>query len=164
MKTLDKAHSQASGAKIYKDGMDSFLAEAYAKLDELDFNNQLYIVEASTSIKNFNADLGKLFAQENIWGSGIEKPLMRITDVDCINACSMGSENQHLKISTSKIDFVIFDDLELVDTLKANKNYSLTAIGELDWSDWGETHKLQMVVKGYELEEKQTKEWNIYDF
>lgn len=159
-----QGHSEAFGLKVYKEGMDTFLAEAYSKLDTISFDNQLYTVEASLSCKPFDKALGELFAQKNIWGSGVEKPLMRITDIDCINAEYMGKDGQHLKITTPSIDIIVFDDEELVNLMKQNKNYTMTAIGEIDVSNWDETPRLQMIVKGYELQEKTNTAWSIYDF
>lgn len=157
-------HDFAAGAKIYKESYDSFLAEAYSKLDKIDFNNQLFTVEASIPCRPFNEMLGKIFAQEDIWGSGVEKPLMRITDIDCIGASFMGTEGQHVKISTPKINIVIFDDTELVDILKASKNYTMEAVGSISWDDWEDRPKLQMVVDGYQIKEKENTGWNVYDF
>ena len=157
-------HAEACGAKIFKDSFDGFLAEAYEKLDKIDFDNQLYTVEAVIPCRPFNETLGKLFAQEDIWGSGIEKPLMMITDIDCIGAEYMGKEGQHVKINTPKIDIVIFDDVDLVNRLKDSKNYTMNAIGTISWNDWEDQPKLQMIVDGYELIEKQGNEWNVYDF
>lgn len=157
-------HSLACGAKIYKDGMDSFLLDAYSKLDQIDFDNQLYTVEAVVPCRPFNETLGKLFAQEDVWGSGIEKPLMMITGIDCIGAEYMGKEGQHVKIVTPKIDIVVFDDVDLVNKLKDSKNYTMNAVGTISWNDWEDQSKLQMIVDGYELIEKQDNGWNIYDF
>ena len=48
--------------------------------------------------------------------------------------------------------------------MKQNKNYTMTAIGEIDVSNWDKTPRLQMIVKGYELQEKTNTAWSIYDF
>ena len=76
----------------------------------------------------------------------------------------MGKEGQHVKINTPKIDIVIFDDVDLVNKLKDSKNYTMNAIGTISWNDWEDQPKLQMIVDGYELIEKQGNEWNVYDF
>ena len=157
-------HSLACGAKIFKESFDSFLVEAYDTLDKIDFDNQLYTVEASVPCRPFNETLGKIFAAEDIWGSGIEKPLMRITDIDCIGAEYMGKESQHVKIVTPRIDIVIFDDVELVGILKQSKQFTMEAVGEISWNDWEDQPKLQMIVSGYELHVKETDGWNVYDF
>lgn len=157
-------HECACGAKIYKESYDTFLAEAYTKLDEIDFDNQLFTVEASVPCRPFNEKLGKLFAAEDIWGSGIEKPLLHIYGIDCIAAEYMGKESQHVKIITPNIDIVIFDDLELVKTFKQSKKYTMNAVGEISWNEWEDQPKLQMIVSGYEIVEKEDDGWNIYDF
>ena len=69
-----------------------------------------------------------------------------------------------MKINTPKIDIVIFDDVDLVNKLKDSKNYTMNAIGTISWNDWEDQPKLQMIVDGYELIEKQGNEWNVYDF
>lgn len=157
-------HANAFGLKVFKESIDTFLAEARETLDKIDFDNQLFTVEASVPCRPFNINLGKLFAAEDIWGSGIERPLMRITGIDCIGSEFMGREGQHIKIITPNIDIVIFDDPELVNKLKTSKNYSMNAIGSISWNDWEEQPKLQMIVEGYELEEKPENLWTIYDF
>ena len=157
-------HSLACGAKIYKSGFDSFVAEATSYLDKIDFDNQMYTVEAVVSCRPFPEILGKIFAQEDIWGSGIAQPLMKVDNIDCIGAEYMGREGQHVKIVTPKIDFVIFDNLDLVNTLKESKKYTMNAVGIISWNDWEETPKLQMIVEDFELEEKVDDGWSIYDF
>jgi single-stranded-DNA-specific exonuclease len=157
-------HANAFGLKVFKDSIDKFTIEAKDKLDKIDFNNQLYTVEASVPCRPFNTGLGKLFAAEDIWGSGIERPLIRITNIDCIGAEYMGRESQHVKIITPNIDIVIFDDINLVNTLKKSKKYMMNAIGEVSWNDWEDQPKLQLIVNGYELIEKEDDGWNIYDF
>lgn len=157
-------HAEACGAKIFKDSFDSFIADAYETLDKIDFDNQLYTVEASVPCRPFNETLGKIFAAEDIWGSGIEKPLMHIYNIDCIGAEYMGKEGQHIKIVTPNIDIVIFDDNELVNTFKQSKKYTMEAVGEISWNDWEDQPKLQMIVSGYELKEKIDDGWSIYDF
>lgn len=157
-------HSLAAGSKIYKSGFDTFLAEARERLDKLDFDNQLYTVEACVPARPFNESLGKIFAAENIWGNDLEQPLMLVYDIDCRGTTFMGRESQHVKIVTPNIDFVIFDDPELVTTLSAGKNYFMRAIGTLSWNEWEDIAKLQMIVDAYQLEPKPTDEWSIYDF
>ena len=157
-------HDKACGAKIYKTGFDTFLAQAKEYLDKIDFDNQLYTVEAEVNCRPFNINLGKLFAAEDIWGSGIEKPMMKINRIDCIGAEFMGKEGQHVKIVTPNIDIVIFDDNDLVSTLKESKNYLMNAVGEISWNDWEDQPKLQMIVSGFELEEKTESPWGIYNF
>lgn len=159
-----QGHSLACGSKIYKSGFDSFLAEAYEKLDKLDFDNQLYTVEACVPCRPFDEKLGKLFAAEDIWNNDLEQPLMLVYNIDCRGATFMGKESQHVKISTPNIDFVIFNDDELVQTLVANKNYTMTAIGTVSWNEWEDVAKLQMIVEAFEIEPKQKDEWSIYDF
>jgi single-stranded DNA-specific DHH superfamily exonuclease len=157
-------HANAFGLKVFKDSIDTFLAEAREVLDAIDFDNQLFTVEASVPCKPFNTQLGKLFAAEDIWGSGIERPLIHIRDIDCIGAEYMGKEGQHVKITTPNIDIVIFDDVDLVSTFKKGKNYTMNAVGEISWNDWEEQPKLQLIVSGYEIEEKPDTGWSIYDF
>lgn len=159
-----QGHSEAAGCKIYKSGFDSFLAEAYEKLDKVDFNNQLYTVEAVVKCRPFPTLLGKVFAQEDIWGSGIAQPYILVQDIDCIGAEYMGREGQHVKIVTPNIDFVIFDDSELINTLRKSKKYTMNAVGIISWNDWEEQPKLQMIVESYELKEKEDDGWSIYDF
>lgn len=157
-------HSLACGVKIYKSGFDSFVAEATSYLDKIDFDNQMYTVEAVVSCRPFPEILGKIFAQEDIWGSGIAQPLMKVDNIDCIGAEYMGREGQHVKIVTPKIDFVIFDNLDLVNILKESKKYTMNAVGTISWNDWEETPKLQMIVEDFELEKKVDDGWSIYDF
>lgn len=157
-------HAEACGAKIFKDGFDGFVANAYEILDKVDFDNQLFTVEASIKCRPFDEMLGKIFAAEDIWGSGIEKPLIRITDIDCIGAEFMGKEGQHIKIVTPNVNIVIFDDDELVNIFKQSKKYTMEAVGELSWDDWEDQPKLQLIVSGYEIKEKENDGWNIYDF
>lgn len=160
-----QGHSLACGTKIYKSGFDSFLAEAYEKLDKLDFDNQLFTVEACVPCRPFSENLGKLFAAEDIWGNDLEQPLMLVYDIDCRGATFMGKESQHVKIVTPNIDFVIFNDTELVETLVANKNYTMKAVGTISWSEWEDIPKLQMIVESYEISVKKPDDiWNIYDF
>lgn len=40
----------------------------------------------------------------------------------------------------------------------------MNAIGTISWNDWEDQPKLQMIVDGYELIEKQGNEWSVYDF
>lgn len=162
METLEQVHSLACGTKIFKDSFDSFLAEAYEKLDNIDFDNQSFTVDFKTSYKDFNKEIGELFANENIWGNGIEKPLIYIENIDCINKEIMG-EGQHLKINTSKFDVVFFNNKEIIDKLKTN-NSTLNIIGEINTTEWNGVRKLQIIPIDYELIEKKDDGWSIYDF
>jgi hypothetical protein len=40
----------------------------------------------------------------------------------------------------------------------------MNAVGEISWNDWEEQPKLQLIVSGYEIEEKPDTGWSIYDF
>ena len=53
---------------------------------------------------------------------------------------------------------------ELVQILKQSKKYTMNVVGEISWNDWEDQPKLQIIVNGYELEEKNDDGWNIYDF
>ena len=89
---------------------------------------------------------------------------MLVQDIDCIGAEYMGREGQHVKIVTPNIDFVIFDDSELINILRKSKKYTMNAVGIISWNDWEEQPKLQMIVESYELKEKEDDGWSIYDF
>ena len=102
----------------------------------------------------------------NINGYDIkDKKSIRTYDtVALMKADSTLKEGQHVKITTPNIDIVIFDDVDLVSTFKKGKNYTMNAVGEISWNDWEEQPKLQLIVSGYEIEEKPDTGWSIYDF
>lgn len=159
-----QGHKESFGLKVYKESFDSFLAEAYDKLDHIDFNNQFYTVEAEMPVKSLDNDIAKVFAHPNIWGSGLTKPLIKLNNIDCIGAMYMGTDAQHVKIMLPKIDIVVFNNEELVEIFKESKQYEMEAIGELGYNEWDGQQRLQLIVKDYSLSPKKNTEWSIYDF
>lgn len=157
-------HQQAFGLKVFKEGFDSFLAEARMSLDKIDLNNQFYEVELNLPVRELDKSVGAMFAAENIWGSGIEKPLIRLTGIDCKNKEIMGKDSQHLKVVSKNIDVLVFDDYDLINSLKENPNQELSVIAELSWNNWSGENRLQGVVLDYELTEKKSTGFDIYDF
>lgn len=157
-------HEKAFGLKVFKDGFDTFIAEARERLDALDLNNQFYEVELDISIRDLTQPIGHVFAAEDIWGSGIEKPLIRLTGIDCANRETMGKESQHLKINTKNAEVVFFDDADLIEKLRQDSNQEVSVIAELSWNSWSGENRLQAVVLDYELTKKETTGFSIYDF
>ena len=161
-----QGHAFAFGIGIEQKSFDAFLAHASEVFSKIDFNNQLYVVDEILSVKTFDTQLGAMFANEEVWGQGVEKPLVVLEDINCLTSEFMGADSKHVKITDPKVNIVIFDDEELVETLKHSKNQKMRAVGQFSWDTYGgvDNPKLQFVVEDYELEEDYSNVTDWSDF
>lgn len=157
-------HQQAFGLKVFKESFDVFLAQARDYTSNVDFGSQFYEVELNLPLREFTPDIGAVFAAEDIWGSGVEQPYVRLSDIDPSRMEVMGKEEEHLKINSPKIDIVIFNCPELIEKLRENSNLNLSVIGQLTWNAWSGERRLQLMADDYQTEEKSARLCSIYDF
>lgn len=158
---MAEGHPFAFGIGIDKNSLPEFKAHLNEALSHIDFNVNLYLVDLVSRYNLVNKEIAEIFAKDDVWGHGVDKPLAVITDVPTDNATTMGNEGQHLKIDCGKYDVVMFNVPELTHELELGNNYNLDLVGEFDIDKSYNIGRLQFVVKDYDTKEHVKQ--NIWD-
>lgn len=159
---MAEGHAFAFGIGIDRELFPSFEMHLDSVLDGIDFNSNLYLVDLIANYKTANLKIAKIFAADDIWSHGVEKPLAVLTDIPTDNYETMGADNQHIKINCGQYDIILFNTPELVEKLEKGEKYNLSVVGEFDIDKAYNIGRLQFMVKDYELAKHTTQ--TIWDY
>ena len=159
---MAEGHAFAFGIGIDRELFPSFEMHLDSVLDGIDFNSNLYLVDLIANYKVVNLKIAKVFAADDIWSHGVEKPLAVLTDIPTDNYETMGADNQHIKINCGQYDIILFNTPELVEKLEKGEKYNLNIVGEFDIDKAYNIGRLQFMVKDYELAKHTTQ--TIWDY
>lgn len=157
-----EGHAFAFGVNIDMENFEEFKAHLNATLDTIDFDVNLYFIDMESRYNLVNAEVAGLFAREDIWGHGVDKPQALLTDVPTDNYELMGDQQQHIKINCGKYDLLLFKEQELAESLSSGYKCHLDVIGEFSIDQTYNVGRLQFIVKDYDV--KDYVEKTIYDF
>ena len=150
---MAEGHAFAFGIGINREAFPSFKAHLDSILDKIDFNTNLYLIDLIANYKQVQTKIAEVFAADDVWSHGVDKPLALLTDIPTDHYEVMGAEGHHLKINCGQYDMVLFNAPELTQKLEAGEKYNLTVVGEFDIDKAYNIGRLQFIVKDYELTE-----------
>lgn len=146
-----EGHAFAFGIGIDAQSINEFKFHLNSVLDKIDFNSDLYLVDLEAKYNNINKEILNIFARDDIWAHGVEKPLAVIQDVPTDKYEIMGADDQHIKIDCGAYDLLLFNAPSLAQDLLQNKKYNITAVGEFNIDKSYNIGRVQFVVKDYNL-------------
>ena len=153
-----EGHLNAFGVSISDQNFDNFIEYSNKELSSCDFRN-IYLVDLIFDFFNFKAsDIIEIAKLNNIWGQGIEKPLIAIENIQVTeNNLTLMSPN---KIPTLKIKLP--NGIELIKFNSSQKEFesllptpggstTITVIGTCDLNIWNDNTTGQIKITDYEI-------------
>ena len=148
-------HPNAHGVSIYKDKLNYFLKYADEQLKDVDFNENVYEVDLvidgeNPNLNNIILDLGNL---SEIWGQGMEEPLIAIENLhlNSKNIQLIGGDKTTVKFVINGVTYIKFKDQNLIDKLLANNTMNITILGRANINEWMGNCTPQIIIENYEI-------------
>lgn len=155
-------HPNAHGISIHKNKLDSFLKYADNELANVDFNENVYEVDLIINAEDNN--LGKIIIGlgnlSNIWGQGIEEPLLAIENLNLSNrdVQIIGNDKTTIKFTINGIAYIKFKDEEFIEKVLKNNTMKMTILGRANINEWMGNVTPQILIENYEIQD------TTYDF
>ena len=150
-------HPNAHGVSLYKESLDNFLEYADKELANVDFNENVYEVDLIIDSENKNLhdiiiDLGKL---NEIWGQGMEEPLLAIENLHLSNkdVQLIGNDKTTVKFTVNKITYIKFKDAKFSEELLKHGTMNVTILGKANINEWMGNCTPQIIVENYEIKD-----------
>ena len=150
-------HPNAHGVSLYKESLDNFLEYADKELANVDFNENVYEVDLIIDSENKNLhdiiiDLGKL---NEIWGQGMEEPLLAIENLHLSNknVQLIGNDKTTVKFTVNKITYIKFKDAKFGEELLKHGTMNVTILGKANINEWMGNCTPQIIVENYEIKD-----------
>lgn len=148
-------HPNAHGVSIHKNSLEGFLKYADEKLKDVDFNENVYevdlIVDSENSyLSDIITALGEL---SEIWGQGMEEPLIAIENIHLnkANVQGIGAKKDTVKFTVNGITYIKFKDENLLEKLTANETMKVTILGRANLNEWMGNVTSQIIIENYEI-------------
>lgn len=155
METLDNLHANAHGVSIHTDNVESFLTYANRKLSNVEFNENSYEVDVVLSkFDPINTIVGSAAQHTNIWGQGVEEPLIVLKDIALFpeDFTVMGSKADTVKFKIDGVECIKFrDDALQHEILNYPNGFAITLVGRANMNEWNGRFTPQIIVEDYEL-------------
>lgn len=157
-----EGHPNAFGLSIHTDNVEKMVEYANKKLKDVQFNENMYEVDLIYSAKdNFVEAIEEISRLKQIWGQGIEEPLIVVEDIPLFpeDVSFIGQNKDTVKFTHNGVSFVKFKNQELVDQIKAMKNgFSITVLGKASMNEWNGNFTPQLMLEDYKIKD------TSYDF
>ena len=148
-------HSFAFGTSIHKNNLDKFLKYADEKLKEVDFNENVYDVDLI--IEGDNEFLPAIICQfgelNNIWGQGMEEPLILIKNIklNSNNIQLIGNDKTTIKFDYNGVTYIKFKDKDFGEELKKNNTMEINILGRANLNNYMGKITPQIFINDYEI-------------
>ena len=148
-------HANAHGVSIHKNYLNDFLDYADKELENVDFNENIYEVDAiidseNLYLKEIINELGNL---NEIWGQGMEEPLIAIENIHLSkrDVQGIGAKKDTVKFTINGITYIKFKDETLLEKLTNKDTMKVTILGRANLNEWGGTITPQIIIENYEI-------------
>lgn len=148
-------HPNAHGVSINKKNLDNFLSYADEELKDVDFNENIYEVDLVVDGENpylgtIITNLGQL---NEIWGQGIEEPLIVIENIHLnkANVQGIGTNKDTVKFTVNGVTYIKFKDENLLGKLTENDTMKVTILGKANLNEWQGEITPQIIIENYEI-------------
>lgn len=149
-----QGHEAAFGVGIHDSDINNFIQFFNDYLSSYDFTPQ-YKVDLIWDADNFNSqEILNISNLNNIWGQGIEKPLVAIENIKATKNNTFLMKGNTLKIvldnQVTLISFGISE--EAYEKIYSENGYTmLNVVGECNKNEWNGNVTPQILIKDYEL-------------
>ena len=148
-------HPNAHGVSIHKNSLEGFLKYADEKLKNVDFNENVYEVDLIVDSENpYLSDIITALGELNeIWGQGMEEPLIAIENIHLnkANVQGIGTKKDTVKFIVNGITYIKFKDETLLEKLTANETMKVTILGRANLNEWMGNITPQIIIENYEI-------------
>ena len=133
------------------------------KLCNINYNlDNIYEVSYETDLNDpyLIIIISQIDKWKEIWGNGIEEPLICIKNIPIKNEdiITMGNNGDSFKINKNGISYVKFKDLDFYNKLTSDNQLKyITVVGKANMNNWGGRQTPQIFIEDYNIED-------IYDF
>lgn len=156
---FSSGHAQAFGTAVEENKLDELIAYSNKQLKDKNFS-ATYRVDFIYDMKSLNPqDILDIATYSDIWGKGVEEPLIAITDVPVSkNVFLMSADrNPTLKITMPNgTNFIKFKTSEEeYESLLSKNDYmskTLTIIGRCEKNEWNGHINPQIIIEDYCIE------------
>ena len=158
-----EGHPNAAGFGIAKDKVEDFINYSNSELADVDFGEGLYLVDIEVNgeeSKRLEDIIFSLGGFGNIWGKGIEEPLIAIEDLRLTdkNYSVCGAKNNTLRIQKDGVTYIQFNAEKIIQELEGKKDFSMTIVGTPNINNWMGQENAQVIIKDCEIRN------TIFDF
>lgn len=155
-------HPNAHGVSIFKKNLQNFIDYADDKLKDVDFNENIYEVDLVVEAENPNLSdiVIKLASLNEIWGQGMEEPLIVIKDLHLFkkDIQAIGEKKDTVKFTVNGITYIKFKDSSLLEKLTENSTMNVTILGKANLNEYMGNQTPQIFIENYEIQD------TTYDF
>ncbi len=149
-----QGHEAAFGVGISDEEIDNFITFFNNYLFNYDFTPQ-YKVDLIWDANNFNSqDILDIAELNNIWGQGIEQPLIAIENIKATKENTFLMKGNTLKIvldNQTTLIYFSFPEEEFEKIYSENGYTILNVVGECNKNEWNGYVNPQILIKDYEL-------------
>ena len=158
--SLAQGHASAFGCAIPAENFDTFIQTTNEQLANFDFS-PCYLVDLEVSAdKLTDQDVFAIGSNADLWGQGMEEPLIAITDIKITSddISWLGNDKKTLKLSflgrkTNMIKFHIKDNEKLLLD-PGDGTITLTAIGKCTLNHYNGTVTPQIMLEDFEIKQR----------
>jgi len=156
-------HAGAFGEKFHNKDLQAIREYCNTKLANINYTtDNMYYVDYETTPDDIN--LMTIIAQidkwKNIWGHGIEEPLICVKNIPVYGKeiLVMGNNGDSFKFSKNGIAYVRFKDMDFYNNIACDDDIKyLTVVGKANINHWNGINAPQLMIQDYNIE-------SIYDF
>ena len=156
-------HAGAFGEKFHNKDLQAIREYYNTKLANINYTtDNMYYVDYETTPDDIN--LMTIIAQidkwKNIWGHGIEEPLICVKNIPLYGKeiLVMGNNGDSFKFSKNGIAYVRFKDMDFYNNIACDDDIKyLTVVGKANINHWNGINAPQLMIQDYNIE-------SIYDF
>ena len=156
-------HAGAFGLKFYNKDLQTIREYCNTKLANINYTtDNMYYVDYETTPDDIN--LMTIIAQidkwKNIWGHGIEEPLICVKNIPVYGKeiLVMGNNGDSFKFNKNGIAYVRFKDMDFYNNIACDNDIKyLTVVGKANINHWNGINAPQLMIQDYNIE-------SIYDF
>lgn len=148
-------HANAHGVSLRKNYLDNFFKYADTELENVDFNENVYEVDVIIDAENpcLNDIITELADLNEIWGQGMEEPLIAIENIHLSknDVQGIGANKDTVKFTVNGITYIKFKDESLLDKLTANDTMKVTILGRANLNEWMGNKTPQIIIENYQI-------------
>lgn len=156
-------HAGAFGEKFHNKDLQAIREYCNTKLANINYTtDNMYYVDYETTPDDINliTIIAQIDKWKNIWGHGIEEPLICVKNIPVYGKeiLVMGNNGDSFKFSKNGIAYVRFKDMDFYNNIACDDDIKyLTVIGKANINHWNGINAPQLMIQDYNIE-------SIYDF
>lgn len=151
-----EGHANAHGLGIKKDKVQDFIDYANKELQDIEFGEKTYMVDyifdrTETEIAKLVLDVG----QANIWGMGVETPLIVVEKVRLSSSDVTIMKNDSMKFVHNGVTFTLFKNPKACDEFTRYSTMEVDVCGKANINEWAGKIIPQIFIVDYNVKNLQ---------